>query len=67
ASGCWAFFLKIFKGIYFILTPLPLLTAFLVLVGFQFILMGLLAEIATRTYYESQKKSVYLIKEKINF
>lgn len=67
ASGCWAFFLKIFKSISFILTPLPLLTAFLILIGFQFILMGLLAEIATRTYYESQKKSVYLIKEKINF
>jgi len=66
-SGCWAVFLKVFKGIYFILTPLPLLTAFLVLVSLQFILMGLLAEILVRTHYESQKKPIYLIKEKINF
>lgn len=66
-SGGWAVFLKIFKGISFILTPLPLLTAFLILVGLQFILMGLLAEILIRTHYESQKKPIYLIKEKINF
>ncbi len=66
-SGCWALFLKFFRGIHLILTPLPLLTAFLVLVGLQFILMGLLAEILIRTHYESQKKPIYLIKEKINF
>lgn len=65
-SGCWASYLKIFKGVYLIATPLPLLTVFLILVGFQFILMGLLAEILTRTHYESQKKPIYLIKEKIN-
>ena len=65
-SGCWAVFLKIFKGTYFITTPLPLLTVFLILVGLQFILMGLLAEILIRTHYESQKKPIYLIKEKIN-
>jgi len=66
-SGCYTLYLKIFKGIYFITTPLPLLTVFLILVGLQFILMGLLAEILTRTHYESQKKPIYLIKEKINF
>jgi len=66
-SGCWAVILKIFKGIYFIQTPLPLLTVFLLLVGLQFILMGLLAEILTRTHYESQNKPIYSIKEKINF
>ncbi|MBU1255584.1 MAG: glycosyltransferase family 2 protein [Patescibacteria group bacterium] len=66
-SGCWALYLKIFKDIYFITTPLPLLTVFLILVGLQFILMGLLAEILTRTHYESQNKPIYSIKEKINF
>ncbi|MCG2808868.1 MAG: glycosyltransferase family 2 protein [Candidatus Portnoybacteria bacterium] len=66
-SGFLALYLRFFFGVSLILTPLPLLTAFLVIIGIQFILMGLLAEILIRTYYESQKKSVYLIKEKINF
>ena len=37
------------------------------MIGVQFILMGLLAEILIRIYYESQNKAIYLIKEKINF
>ena len=66
-SGATALFLKFFKGISFILTPLPLLTALLTIIGIQFILMGLLAEILIRNYYESQNKPIYLIKDKINF
>jgi len=67
-TGATAVLLKLIKGISFILTPLPLLTVFLVIIGFQFILMGLLAEILIRVYYESNSKALsYLIKEKINF
>lgn len=66
-SGATVLYLKFFKGISFILTPLPLLTVFLIMIGVQFILMGLLAEILIRIYYESQNKAIYLIKEKINF
>jgi hypothetical protein len=33
------------------------------MLGFMSILMGFLAEILTRTYYESQKKPTYQIKE----
>lgn len=47
-------------------TPLPLLTALFWIIGIQFILMGLLAEIIIRTYHETRKKSPYLIKETIN-
>jgi len=65
-SGVLAVVLRFTMGITFIQTPLPLLTVFLILVGIQFILMGLLAEILIRNYYESQKKTTYLIKEKIN-
>jgi len=55
-------------GIFLGGTLLPLLTAFLVLMGVQFILMGLLAEIMIRIYYEPQsKKMPYSIKEEINF
>lgn len=66
-SGALALFLRFFKGITLIQTPLPLLTVLFVVVGVQFILMGLLAEILIRIYYESPKKPVYLIKKKINF
>ena len=66
-SGLLALFLRFYLGISLILTPLPLLTVFLIIIGIQFILMGLLAEILIRTYYESQDKPIYLIKDKINF
>jgi len=66
-SGLIAIYLKIFLSISFIVTPLPLLTALLVIIGMQFILMGILAEILIRIYYESQNKTTYTIKENINF
>jgi glycosyltransferase involved in cell wall biosynthesis len=64
-SGGYAIYLKIFKGVSFILTPLPLLSVLLLMLGFISILMGFLAEILTRTYYESQRKTPYQIKETI--
>jgi len=64
-TGCYAVYLKLFKGTSFILTPLPLLCVFLLLLGFLSILMGFLAEILTRTYYESQGKPTYQIREMI--
>ena len=47
-------------------TQLPLITIFLIIVGIQFILMGLLAEILIRIYYEPRGKTPYSVKEKIN-
>lgn len=47
----------------FIETPLPLLTVVLFLMGMQSILMGVLAEMVMRTYYESQSKTTYLLGE----
>jgi len=64
-SGLYALYLKFFRGVSFILTPLPLLCVFLLMLGFLSILMGFLAEILTRTYYESQQKPTYQIKETI--
>jgi len=64
-SGGYAIYLKIFTGLSFILTPLPLLCVLLLVLGFLSILMGFLAEIMTRTYYESQGKPTYQIKEVI--
>ncbi len=66
-SGIGMFYLKYIEGVHFVQTPLPLLTIFLIVIGILFILMGLLAEILIRIYYESNKKTDYIIKEKINF
>jgi glycosyltransferase involved in cell wall biosynthesis len=43
--------------------PLLLLAVFLAIVGVQFILMGLLAELSIRTYHESQAKTTYVVRE----
>jgi len=43
--------------------PLLLLGALLAVIGVQFLTMGLLAEIMSRTYHESQDKPTYAIRE----
>ena len=45
----------------FIETPLPLIAVMFFLAGVQSILMGVLAEMVMRTYYESQAKATYLV------
>jgi dolichol-phosphate mannosyltransferase len=47
----------------FIQTPLPLVVVMLVLVGCLSVLLGLVAELSVRTYYESQGKRTYAIRE----
>ena len=48
-------------------TPLPVMALVLLVLGIQFFLMGLLAEMLVRTYHESQAKSIYAVREKIGF
>ena len=43
--------------------PALLLAVLLVVVGVQFVSLGLLGEMLARTYHESQNKPVYVIKE----
>lgn len=66
ASGLLALYLKFFDHTSFISTPLPLLVALSFITGVMSILMGLIAEIIMRTYYESQGKQVYLVRDTIN-
>jgi glycosyltransferase involved in cell wall biosynthesis len=66
-SAATMFYLKFIKGVSMILTPLPLLTALTFLVGFMSLLMGLLAEMLVRTYFESQGRSAYRVRQLINF
>lgn len=65
-AGIWAVYLKFFEGVSFIQTPLPILVTLLMLVALIFLLMGLLAEMLTRIYFESQKKFPYVIRETRN-
>ena len=57
----YATWLKFVNNISYIQTPLPVLSAMTMLAAFMCILMGLLAEMIMRTYYETQQKSIYLI------
>ena len=52
---------NLFRQRDFVETPLPTVTAVLVLVGILAVLQGLLAEMLMRTYFESQGKRTYLV------
>ncbi|MGF1579592.1 MAG: glycosyltransferase family 2 protein [Gemmataceae bacterium] len=46
--------------------PLLLLSALLAIVGVQFISLGLIGEVLTRTYFESQGKTAYTVLNTVN-
>lgn len=58
-SGIAVIYLK-YIGISMIKTPLPLLCVMTFITGFMSLLMGILAEMLVRTYYESQQRNIYL-------
>lgn len=66
-SGSMTLYMKLFENISMNRNPLLLMTAFLLFMGVQFIVLGLLGELNARTYYEAQGKPIYVIREKINF
>ena len=66
AAFLWALYYKVAGLKDFVETPLPLVTVMFTLVGALSLLMGLLAELMVRTYYESQGKRPYLIAEELN-
>jgi glycosyltransferase involved in cell wall biosynthesis len=45
--------------------PLLLLAVLMVLIGVQFLGMGLLGELMMRTYYETQRKPIYVVRDEI--
>lgn len=62
----FAFYLTLQKVLYGIDIggrPLLLLAVMLIMIGFQFITMGLLGEMLARTYHESQDKPIYAVRE----
>jgi glycosyltransferase involved in cell wall biosynthesis len=72
ACGCgflfalWTLLDKYFNGVKAHNNPLLLLAVFLFLLGIQFVLMGLVAELVIRTYFESQGKAPYIVRRKWN-
>jgi glycosyltransferase involved in cell wall biosynthesis len=63
----WMLVLKLNHGVPFISTPLPLIVVVAFMIAMMCILLGLLAEMITRTFYESQGKSIYNIRYTRNF
>ena len=61
-----AIVLRLFYGIALILTPLPVVGAMFVIVGVQFVLFGLMAEVLMRTYYESKGTRAWAVRETVN-
>lgn len=59
-------YMKYGEGLSMNRNPLLILSAFLLFSGVQFIALGLLGELVTRTYHEVQDKSIYAIRETIN-
>jgi glycosyltransferase involved in cell wall biosynthesis len=59
--------MKLASGVDMTGNPLLLLSVFAGFVGMQFLVLGMLGELGVRTYYESQNKQPYTIRELINF
>ena len=58
--------MKAQRGIFMTGNPLLLLSVMLELVGIQFISMGLIGELLSRTYFESQGKTSYGVRSTLN-
>lgn len=54
-------------GEHLIRSPLLLMATMFFILGFQAILLGLIAELLVRTYHEAQAKPTYVLESKINF
>lgn len=62
-AGVIVLYQKLFDGVYAHRNPVLLIAILLAVVGTQFVMLGLLAELIIRTYHESQDKPTYVIRE----
>lgn len=63
ALAAWTLYKKFALGIFVKDQPLFQVSIFFALVGFQLILLGLLAEILVRVYYDIEEKPTYFVRE----
>lgn len=61
--GIYLTFIKVVYGAALAERPLLLFGILLVMVGVQLVTMGLLGEMVVRTYYESQNKPIYVVRD----
>ena len=61
--GAYLTALKLFYHVSLSNRPLLWLAVLLIVIGVQFISMGLMAELVTRTYHETQNKPIYAVRE----
>ncbi len=68
AAACWTWTIvkKILWGLPLYTDPFFLIGVFFSLAGLQVLLFGLVAELSMRTYYESQGKKIYVVRETLN-
>jgi glycosyltransferase involved in cell wall biosynthesis len=64
AATAW---MKVYSSIPIIANPLTLACAVLFILGLQLVCFGLIGELLARTYFESQAKPVYAVRDAINF
>jgi glycosyltransferase involved in cell wall biosynthesis len=64
ALGCYLALLKVIYGYRYQIgdRPLLMLAVLMVIIGVQFIMMGLLGEMVIRTYHEAQNKPIYYVR-----
>jgi glycosyltransferase involved in cell wall biosynthesis len=62
----WTAYEKIVNDVYVYRQPSLVVGVFLFTIGLNLFLMGLLAELVTRTYHESQSKPIYHVRERTN-
>ncbi len=67
ATGSATVYMKLFdEHLSMNRNPLLIITAFLLFMGVQFIVLGLLGELNARTYYEAQGKPIYVVRDRLN-
>ncbi|GAB4117131.1 MAG: glycosyltransferase family 2 protein [Roseiflexaceae bacterium] len=65
-SGLYLTWIKLVDGVMIGERPLLLLAVLLIVLGVQFISIGLIGEMMVRTYYETQAKPIYVVREELN-
>ncbi|HEU5013847.1 MAG TPA: glycosyltransferase family 2 protein [Roseiflexaceae bacterium] len=65
-AGAYLSVLKFVNGESIGNRPLLLLAVLLIVIGVQFITLGLISELVVRVYYESQGRPIYAVREEVN-
>ncbi|NWG21495.1 MAG: glycosyltransferase family 2 protein [Chloroflexi bacterium] len=66
AIGAYLSWIKLVYGAAIADRPLLLLAVLLIVLGVQFVSLGLIGELIVRTYYETQAKPIYVVREELN-